>query len=664
MKKRTYYLFILLTVALASCNGYLDKEPLANVSTATYLYAESDLAAYSANLYGNFPAHSGYSLGIFDDDNNSDNQIGSTPNTRFVSGQTRVGATGGDWDFSTIRAINYFLGESQANVPGRYANNEITGADANIRHYIGEMYFFRAYVYFNKLKALGDFPILKDWVSDDYQEVVTASQRRPRNEVARFILEDLDKAYEFMMATPPASNRLTRDCAALLKSRVALFEGSWLKYHKGTALVPGGNGWPGATRDYLSGFTIDIDAEINFFLDQAIAAADIVAGGHPLNANYEALFNSFNLSSMKEVLLWKDYSTETNVKVYHYMTGYIQRNGGGNSGYTRSMIESFLMANGLPTYAAQSGYAGDKTYEDVFQGRDPRLNYVCINQYDKIQDVSTFAEYHVKGIGYFYRAPMFALQENRCPTGYAIKKGLNTAESEGPTKESTIACVIFRSAEAYLNYLEAYYMRNGSLGGKCDTYWKALRSRAGMDTDYQKTITNTSLMRERDIAKFSGDNVIDPTLYNIRRERRVELAAEGFRFDDLRRWRSLDQMKGYHVQGINLWDELYKLYTEPVPTPAGDSGLDVIKLIECGSSEGTPNVSAKSDGNYFMPFRVNTGNIAFNGFNWVQAKYLNPIATVHFRLTTAEEGSSDYSTSSIYQNPGWSTEASSLPEGE
>ena len=59
-------------------------------------------------------------------------------------------------------------------------------------------------------------------------------KRRPRNEVARFILSDLDNAYNYMLPTAPVTNRLNRDCAALVKSRVALFEGTWEKYHKGT----------------------------------------------------------------------------------------------------------------------------------------------------------------------------------------------------------------------------------------------------------------------------------------------------------------------------------------------------------------------------------------------------------------------------------------------
>ncbi|MGV8093880.1 MAG: RagB/SusD family nutrient uptake outer membrane protein [Mangrovibacterium sp.] len=654
--KKSIYLFIALAFTLSACNDFLDREPLADISTATYLWSEADLAAYSANLYNNLTSHAPgtYSLGTFAYDNGTDNQIASTPATILVKGQTRVSDTGGDWDFSTIRTINYFINT----VNPRIEAGEVSGNTNNINHYLGEMYFFRAWVYFNKLIALGDFPILKEWVSDDYQAVREASKRRPRNEVVRFIVQDLDKAYELMLTTPPSTNRLTKDCAALFKSRVALFEGTWEKYHRGTARVPGGEGWPGKNMDYLKDFSINLDTEIAYFLGEAVKAAEIVANGHTLATNYESMFNSNSLSGNPEVLLWRAYSTNSDIAVFHYVVGYIQRNGGGNSGYTRSMIESFLMKNGLPVYAASSGFQGDATYAQVFANRDPRLGFNVLKTGDLLANDPSFTEWSIDGKGYYYRPPIVIGQnENRCPTGYSVKKGLTPDAAQASTKPSTIASVVFRAAEAYLNYIEAYYELNGNLGGNCDSYWKAVRNRAGMDNDYSKTIANTDLNKELDLARYSGSNLVDKTLYNIRRERRVEFAAEAMRWNDLKRWRALDLMQNYHVQGFNLWDENYKLYSQP------EHGLGVIVLTETGTSAAS-NVSAKSDGKYLMPFRANTGNIAFNGFNWNQNKYLNPIATTHFRLTTAVEGDSDYSTSSIYQNPGWTTEAGSLPEGD
>ena len=78
--------------------------------------------------------------------------------------------------------------------------------------------------------------------------------------------------------------------------------------------------------------------------------------------------------------------------------------------------------------------------------------------------------------------------------------------SQGPTLPSVTGCVIFRAAEAYLNYMEADYELTHALDANSQKYWKALRERAGMDTDYQKTITHTNLEKEVDFARYSGSD--------------------------------------------------------------------------------------------------------------------------------------------------------------
>lgn len=405
--------------------------------------------------------------------------------------------------------------------------------------------------------------------------------------------------------------------------------------------------------------------EISYFLNEAKKAAQIVADNYPLYNDYPALFNSNSLSSMPEVLLWRAYDANLTPAVNHFVVGYLQRNGGGNSGYTRSMINTYLMQNGLPIYAAGTDYKGDRTYQDVAEGRDPRLTYNTLMPGDMLTEKAAMTEAIIDGAGYYYRAPITEMAENRSTTGYSIKKGLNTDPSQGPTLPSTTACVIFRAAEAYLNYMEADYELNHSLDAKSKGYWEAIRRRAGMDTDYEKTNRNTDLTKEIDLARYSGNNLVDVTLYNIRRERRVELAAEGFRLRDLRRWCALDKMQNYQVEGFNLWAENYKRYATPDASINGqnfDKALTVIDLKEAGT-EGA-NVSAKSDGDYLLPYRVISSNIAYNGYNWNPNRYLFPIAFDHFRLTTEVEGSGDYTSSPIYQNPGWKIETNSLPEGE
>lgn len=625
MKKQS---IIILSLAVGSlsftaCNDFFDREPLSSVTSENYLNTEAELASFGAAQYDALPAHKpgDYNVGVFKTDNNSDNQCSATEDNNFVPGERRV-PTSGEWDFKKIRDCNYFL----ETVLPKYEAGKISGLDPNIRHYIGEMYFFRAFQYFTFMKKYGDFPIVDKTLSDDYAELAEANQRRPQNEVARFILKDLDKAAEMMKETAPEANRLTRYVALLLKSRVALYEGTWLKYHAGTDRVPGGPGWPGANAPYLNGFSIDLNSEVQFFLSEAKAAAEQVADNFPLE-DYSSMFNSIDLSDKKEVLLWRKY--DISLKVFHYVVSYLQTvqpggNGCGNTGFTRSLVESFLMTNGLPIYASGSGYQGDKTLADVAADRDNRLRESMSIPGDPINPMNTYI-----------RPGITIITENKNTTGYTLRKGLNQDPSMGATNPSNTGCVIFRAAEAYLNYIEAQYVLNNSLDAKSTAYWKALRNRAGVDDDIQKTIAATDLSKENDLAVYSGEQQVDATLYNIRRERRSEFIAEGMHLDDLYRWRALDRMKDYQMEGFNLWDENYKLYDDLKPEGEADE----------------PNVSSRSN-KYIRPFQIHRNNKAFNGYTFMKAHYLAPIAYDVIRLSTPEKGG-DISTAYIYQNPGW-----------
>ena len=98
---------------------------------------------------------------------------------------------------------------------------------------------------------------------------------------------------------------------------------------------------------------------------------------------------------------------------------------------------------------------------------------------------------------------------------------------------------MFRSVEALLNYIEACYERTGAIDATADRYWKAIRARhQGLDQDYNKTIQATVMSEEAkgDWGAYTAGQLIDPVRYNIRRERRLELMAEGFRSADLYRW--------------------------------------------------------------------------------------------------------------------------------
>lgn len=256
-------IFVLMTmVLLVGCEAdeFLDRQPLSDVTPNDYLNREADLAAYTIARY-NFPTHGGWGLGTFAQDNHTDNQATSGYSNIWAPGEWRVPQSGGAWNFGNIRQLNYFL----ETVTPRWEAGEIVGIPQNVEHYIGEAYFLRAYEYFQKIQAVGDFPIVTNTLEDNLEQLISESKRRPRNEVARFIISDLNTAIELLQETPPnGKNRISKYAALLLKSRVALHEGSWLTYHKGTPFVPGGPNWPGA--GLINDFNINIEAEIDYFL--------------------------------------------------------------------------------------------------------------------------------------------------------------------------------------------------------------------------------------------------------------------------------------------------------------------------------------------------------------------------------------------------------------
>lgn len=227
-------------------------------------------------------------------------------------------------------------------------------------------------------------------------------------------------------------------------------------------------------------------------------------------------------------------------------------------------------------------------------------------------------------------------------TGYTNRKGWRSEALYDLNWMSTLSEPLFRASESYLIYLEAYYLRNGNLGGNCDKYWRALRNRAKVDADYMKTIAATDLSKENDLAVYSGADMVDATLYNIRRERRCELFAEGLRKDDLYRWRALDNMKNYHVMGYNLWTENYKAFPDKVLKPGPNSGSNV-------SAKGTV---PGDDGNYVFPYRKVSSSPAYNGYTFPKTHYLSPISYDAIRLSVPVVGD-DLSTAILYQNPGW-----------
>ena len=664
MKTKNILLGLACFSMLISCNDFLDREPISDITPEQYLNEESQLAAYTAGRYKEIlPYHKQSSYGMYGEDQHTDNMAYKNYDIRWLPGEWKVANSGGDWNFSKIYSCNYFM----TDVLPKWAKGQITGNAENINHYVGEMYFFRAYEYFTKLQQLGDFPILRQIYPDQKEILIEASKRAPRNEVARFILSDLDSAIVLLKDVAPdgLKNRISKDCARLFKSRVALFEGTWLKYFKGTAFVPNGPGWPGKEKAYNKDYNYpsgDIDAEINYFLSTAMEASKEIAEKYALVENNQVLqqeatdpvnpyFNMFgdeNMSTYGEVLLWAKSNLALNVL---NCVSFSATMGNYHVGTTRGMVETFLMENGLPIYAQGSGYLGDDSISMVRQGRDNRL--VLFLKEPRQKNLVTNVAGNVNKAEETY--PMLlSTNDDKYTTGYALRKGgsFNGAVG-GSSYSSTTGCIVFRATEAYLNYLEASYEKSGVLDEDAKRYWTAIRERGGVDTDYQKTIAHTDLSKEapNDWGVYSAGTMVDPVLYNIRRERRCELIAEGFRYMDLKRWRALDQMINtpYHIEGFKLWGPMQNWYFDE---KEGKSTLIY------GKDNLEANVSDPALSPYYRPYEILETSLAFKGYRWKMAHYLSPIAYSHLLISS---NNGDISTSPIYQNPHWPAEANMPP---
>ena len=662
-------------MTVTSCSDFLDRPPLDQVPPSSYYLTADQLGTFPINYYTSiFPNNSGWWAGVATFDNGTDNQAARSGNaSMFLQDQWKVPTSGGI-NMNNIRNVNKFINENEPKI----AEGKVSGDADLIKQYMGEAYFVRAMLYYDKLQTYGDFPILLTELKVE-DDLVTPNKRQPRNLVARQILSDMDKAIERLQVDFAKRVRINKYAALAMKSRMALFEATFEKYHRGTGRVPGDANWPGKNKEWNKNFTINQDDEVNFFLDQAIDAAKKVCdavplrtqNSHVMNPSVVGLYNGWNayydmfaspdLSKYPEVLLWRQFNSDINVA--HLTSNKLR--GGAATGWTRGLVESFLMKNGLPIYETGSGYHGDTTVDLAKTDRDERLQLFMFGESDVLGIDKASIDLANKKLApgatplskiLFNVAGLFATDEaSRDVTGYRQRKfyNYNPDMQLGQTFSDVDGQIIIRVEEAMLNYIEASYLRTGSLDATATGYWTALRARAGITAPISTTIAATDMSKEADVnrpsydwAAFSAGHPVDATLYSIRRERRSEFAGEGLRNDDLIRWASLDQVKNYQIEGINFWDQTYQN-----PSFVNDKGVSLI--VADGGEKAT--MSAKELTKYIRPYQIQkTNNILYNGYTFYQAHYLSPFSYQEMQLCSPDGNAEN---SNLYQNIYWPVEA-------
>lgn len=519
----------------SSCSDFLDREPITKPEAGNFLIGAIQVENYINGLYMTLPSFSKFGLGVRSEEKNSDNIIAEKYDAR-LHGQNNQFSGASDWQtgYQNLRKVNYFFHNYK--VPEAQENEDVLSLK-------GEAYFLRAYWHFDLLKKFGSIPVMDAFWDENATIAGLQIPAKTRNEVARFILSDLVEAKNLLHSRGKYSGiRINKEAAMVLAMNVALYEGTWEKYH--------------SSDDFASSTN-----ESNYFLGEVInwgnelfgCGIDLYKTGQNPGDAFAALFNSKDLSGMGEVLLWRKYSSDEGV--FHDVNGNLKAgvvDSEGAAGITQSLVDNYLNADGTFIDPTNEKF---KDFKETFEGRDPRLIQTVMNEGAKFASATTATPMHLEEYTDEKKntisPPKLAGDGNtRSLTGYHIRLGIDTTFVSG---NGETALPIIRYAEGLLAYAEAaaeLEMWSDDIANKT---LKALRERAGVKY----------LAPAKDANFTDFGYALTPVLQEIRRERRSELALQGFRLDDLMRWKADKLIVGKRGKGAYVGDEsiLFKSYS-------------------------------------------------------------------------------------------------------
>lgn len=508
--KLTHYIYIgALTLSVSSCFD-LNKEPEGVLSTVKPFTGVGEMTSYLDLFYESGVREQGFNWTgayIASGDLISDNMSGSAINTR-LNGDITLANAGKLDAYTHIRNVNFMLTN---------LDNCDEKGSARYKQCVGEAHYFKAWFYYTLFKSYGQLTWLDKPLDPNTDQMLLP--RANRTVIADSILSELDKAIANLNEqNSAASMRVHRDVARALKAEVALYEATWEKYHK-------------AKNDPFFDPTVTSE-KITSYLNQCVEACkaivdrkvwSIYTTNNAMN-DYRQLFQTEDLSNNKEVLWFKRYDgTNIGNNVDRYLN-----KGGGSAGITASLVDDYLTIDGQP-FVGTAKTDAKKFFGDELKPtlRDPRLSQtVCMPGQQLRPDE-----------GPYKLPPLTGASYHKNETGYSILKhvqidfkGSLDAEFRGSTPG-----IQFRYAEVLLNYAEALAELDGAANAtKIVELVSPLRKRVGMpDMDFD---------REYNTSADYPFHALDKYLQAVRRERRVELAIEGKRFDDIMRWAAAQEL--------------------------------------------------------------------------------------------------------------------------
>lgn len=593
--KRYILAAMTLCMGLSSCDSLLDLQPQSQISQTDYFKTETDLQLFSNSFYNNLLDKSPFDM-------QSDVYVQQNLSVEMLGGTNRdVPASGGGWSWTDLRKMNTLLA---------YAD-QCPDKDVVLK-YKAVTRFFRAFFYFEKVKRFGDVPWYDTELASTDETLYKA--RDSRELIMTHMIEDVDFAIENLPSKDEEKSspfRVNKYAALALKSQFCLYEGTYRKYHNVTL----------AGHDY------------NYYLQQSADASEklmasskykLYSTGKP-NEDYVNLFAKEDADPDEYILAIKfDYG----MSILHNAAGHTLVPTQGKPGLTRKMVNTYLMKDGT-AFTNQSGWQ-EMQFIDETKNRDPRLaQSIRTPGYTRLQTTKVLApDLSLSVTGY---QPIKFVQE---PTA----SGGNVDRNDRSTNDLPV----YRYAEILLNYAEAKAELGTLSQTDLDKSINLLRKRVGMP-NLDMNAANSAPDRYLSAGETGYPNVNGSNkgvILEIRRERTIELMQEGFRFDDLVRWKAgscIDQSivgmyfpgaGGYDLSGDGKADVI--LYAEGEAKPTADAGVLVYKI-------GKDVIL--SDGNKgYLYYHKNINRTPFSE----ERDYLYPIPT--------DERSLNHN---LTQNPGW-----------
>lgn len=594
LSKRVTWLGLVLTawVLTGSCSKNLDQVPVDTATKDAIFGSEDGMKLYSNSFYDVLPGIND----IYKADNMADySAVNAVPDFLRQGAYTSRIATG--WDWKNLRNINYFIANcNNPKIPQAVRNN-----------YLGLARFFRAWFYFDKVKRFGNVP----WIGKPFEvnDENLYAGRDPRTLIMDSVVADLDfAAANIALANDPTCSQITKNVVLGFKSRVCLFEGTFRRYQTSYNLMATAPEWLKAAATAAKA-VMDSKA---FSLNQGGGATQ----------SYRQLFIS-NAPVAAEVMLANIASASLGV-FNDANWWYTSSTYGARLSFTRTFINTYLNIDGTP-------FTNINRYDTLpflkeTQGRDKRLQQtIRMSGYTRTSNGATIAAPPV--FSYVY-------------TGYMpIKWSLDDTFFDNGAN-NTNAISLMRYAEILLNYAEA----QAELGLLSDDDWSktvgALRARAGITSGTTaRPVTVDAYMK----ANYFND-ITDPSLMEIRRERGIELVLEGFRFYDLVRWKKGDLLakswNGMYVPALDVpmdlnGDGVNDVYFYKTPPANQQKGITYINVSEIANNVTNPQqLSNGNSGEIHWLDNVQK--------EWKDYKYLYPVPYTDLQLNPR-----------LGQNPGW-----------